>query len=119
MNIGEVSKELGLSIDTLRYYEKIGLIQTVKKKDGRRKYSEKDIKNIRFILCMKSAGLSLKDIGKFLSYYEQGDKTIDLRLNILKKQKEILEKEIEEKKETLNYLNYKINLYESKRINEN
>lgn len=119
MNIGEVSKELGLSIDTLRYYEKIGLIQTVNKKGGRRKYSENDIKNIRFILCMKSTGLSLKDVGKFLDYYEQGDKTIDLRLDILKKQKEILEKEIEEKKETLNYLNYKINLYESKRINEN
>lgn len=115
MNIGEVAKELGLSIDTLRYYEKMGLIKRVNKVNGKREYSEDDIKDLKFILCMKSAGLSLKDIKKFLEYHEEGDKTVGLRLDMLQKQKEVLEKEIKEKQETLNYLNYKIDLYEKRK----
>ena len=119
MNIGEVAKELGLSIDTLRYYEKMGLIKKVNKVDGKRKYSDKDVKDLNFILCMKSAGLSLKDIKKFLEYYEQGDITLNLRINMLKNQREILQREIKEKKETLDYLNYKIDLYEKRKGEKN
>ena len=110
MNIGEVAKELNLSIDTLRYYEKMGLIKEINKVNGKREYSEENFKDLRFILCIKSAGLSLKDIKKFLKYYEQCDDTLDLRINILEKQRTILESEIKEKQETLNYLNYKIDL---------
>ena len=51
--------------------------------DGKRKYSDKDVKDLKFILCMKSAGLSLNDIKKFLEYYEQGDITLNLRINML------------------------------------
>ena len=119
MNIGEVAKELGLSIDTLRYYEKMGLIKKVNKVDGKRKYSDKDVKDLRFILCMKSAGLSLNDIKKFLEYYEQGDITLNLRINMLENQREILQREIKEKKETLDYLNYKIDLYEKRKGEKN
>ena len=115
MNIGEVAKELNLSIDTLRYYEKMGLIKEINKVNGKREYSEENIKDLKFILCMKSAGLSLKDIKKFLKYYEQGDDTLDLRINILEKQRTILESEIKEKQETLNYLNYKVDLYEKRK----
>ena len=115
MNIGEVAKELNLSIDTLRYYEKMGLIKEINKVNGKREYSEENIKDLKFILCMKSAGLSLKDIKKFLKYYEQDDDTLDLRINILEKQRTILESEIKEKQETLNYLNYKIDLYEKRK----
>ena len=110
MNIGEVAKELNLSIDTLRYYEKMGLIKEINKVNVKREYSEENNKDLKFILCMKSAGLSLKDIKKFLKYYEQCDDTLDLRINILEKQRTILESEIKEKQETLNYLNYKIDL---------
>ena len=81
----------------------------------KREYSEENIKDLKFILCMKSAGLSWKDIKKFLKYYEQGDDTLDLRINILEKQRTILESEIKEKQETLNYLNYKIDLYEKRK----
>ena len=115
MNIGVVAKELNLSIDTLRYYEKMGLIKKVNKVDGKRKYSDKDVKDLKFILCMKSAGLSLNDIKKFLEYYEQGDITLNLRINMLENQREILQREIKEKKETLDYLNYKIDLYEKRK----
>ena len=110
-----MAKELNLSIDTLRYYEKMGLIKEINKVNGKREYSEENIKDLKFILCMKSAGLSLKDIKKFLKYYEQDDDTLDLRINILEKQRTILESEIKEKQEILNYLNYKIDLYEKRK----
>ena len=111
MTIGEVALKFNVSIDTLRYYEKLGLIKNVNKVSGKRIYNDDNIKDLKFVLCMKLAGLSLKDIILFLNYYEQGDETIDLRLEMLKKQKNILMEEIKEKKETLDYLNYKIDLY--------
>lgn len=114
MKIGDVVKEFNLSVDTLRYYEKIGLIDNVNKVSGVRVYNEDDMQRIKFILCMKSAGLSLEDIGKFIMYTKKDDENCELRLEILKKQKDILLLEIEEKKKTLDYLNYKINLYEGK-----
>ena len=114
MTIGEVAKEFDLSLDTLRYYEKIGLLSNVSKVSGRRNYTDDNINEIKCILCMKNAGLSLNDILKFTKYSREGDKTLPKRLDILKKQKEVLVSEIEEKKETLDYLNYKINLYEGK-----
>ncbi len=114
MTIGEVARKFDLSLDTLRYYEKVGLISPVSKVSGRREYSDENINELKFVLCMKNAGLSLKDILKFTEYGKKGDETLPERLDILKKQREVLTSEIEEKKETLNYLNYKINLYEGK-----
>ncbi len=115
MSIGEVARELDLSIDTLRYYEKIGLLKNINKINGKREYTDENIKDLKFILCMKSAGLSLMDIKKFLKYYEEGNETLDLRIDMLKNQKIVLEKEIKEKQDTLDYLNYKIDLYEKRK----
>ena len=115
MTIGEIARKFDLSLDTLRYYEKVGLISPVSKVSGRREYSDENINELKFVNTRSSvAGLSLKDILKFTEYGKKGDETLPERLDILKKQREILTSEIEEKKETLNYLNYKINLYEGK-----
>ncbi len=111
MKIKEVSEKYNLSADNLRYYEKLGLIDNVNKISGVRNYNEEDCSRIEFIICMKHAGLSLEDIKIFINLNKEGDKTISKRLEILKNQKIILENEIKKKKETLDYLNYKINLY--------
>ena len=115
MNIGEVSKKYDISIDTLRYYEKIGLIDKVKKVGGKRCYNTEDISRIEFIKCMKNAGFMLDDIDKFMTLYKMGDKTLDDRINMLLNKKEKLLEEKEEKKKTLEFLNYKINLYKGKK----
>lgn len=111
MKISEVSKKYNISADTLRYYEKLGLIDSVNKNLGVRNYTKEDCIRIEFIICMKHAGLSLENIKKFIDLNKEGDKTIPARLEILEHQKIILEREIENKKQTLDYLNYKINLY--------
>ena len=115
MKISEVSKKYNLPADTLRYYEKLGLIDNVTKESGVRNYSEEDCSRIEFIICMKHAGLSLEDIKRFIDLNKLGDKTIPERLEILEHQKVILEAEIKKKEETLDYLNYKIKLYKGKR----
>ena len=62
MKINEVSKKFNISIDTLRYYEKIGLIEPIKRENGILNYQKEDLENIEFIICMKEAGLTIQAI---------------------------------------------------------
>lgn len=114
MKIGDVSKELGIPSATLRYYEQIGLLGNIKKKSGIRDYSEEDIERLKFIICMKKAGFPLDAIVTFLNLYHDKEHGEEKRLEMLLKQKETLLKEMKEKEETLDFLNYKIDLYTKK-----
>lgn len=118
MLIGEVSKKYNISIETLRFYDKIGLL-TVERKNNRRYYSEKDIQRLQSIMAMKEMSFSLEEIKKILEIDERIDKglengtinheDIQILLNeVRKKQTEILEKERELKK-VKNQLNIIIN----------
>lgn len=113
MTIAEVSKKYNLSTDTLRYYEKAGLIDQVNKdKSGRRDYQEADLRRINFIKCMRAAGLSIELIKKYVDLYHEGKETTGQRKELLIKQKNILEEKIKNMNETLDYLNNKINNYD-------
>ena len=80
MMIAEVSKRFGLSPDTLRYYERVGLIPPVNRTaSGIRDYTEEDCRWIEFIKCMRGAGLSIEVLIKYVSLFQQGDATIDQR----------------------------------------
>lgn len=111
MTIGEVSRKCNISPDTLRYYEKIGLMNKVTKHNGKRSYGNDDIKQIEFIKCMKNAGFLLDDIIKFMDLYNKGDDTLNQRIKMLLEKKSKLKDEIEEKKNTLAFLNHKIDVY--------
>lgn len=123
MTIAEVSKLYGLSADTLRYYEKIGLIDPVSKDtSGRRDYQEKDLRRIHFLKCMRMAGLSIELLKQYVDLFHEGEKTIPVRKEILYKQKTIIEEKMTELQTTLDYLNHKIEVYEDtlvKREKEN
>lgn len=114
MTISEVSEKYNIPSITLRYYEKIGLIETVIKTNGKRVYQQKDLERIEFIMCFKNAGLALKDILYFIELYNQGDSTILERIKFLSTKKESLKKDIEEKQKSLDYLDYKIKYYQEK-----
>jgi DNA-binding transcriptional MerR regulator len=80
MTIAEVSKKFGLSPDTLRYYERIGLIPRVNRNEsGIRDYTEEDCKWIEFIKCMRSAGVQVETLVEYVTLLQQGDKTIEAR----------------------------------------
>ena len=87
MKIAEVSEKFGLSADTLRYYERIGLIPAVTRgQNGIRDYTETDIKRVEFVKCMRSAGLSIETLIEYMSLLQQGDQTIETRKELLKEQ---------------------------------
>ena len=113
MTIKEVSEELEITQDTLRYYEKIGMIPPVTRTEGGiRDYQEKDIAWVKLATCMRSAGLPVKVMIDYLNLYKQGDSTIQERCNLLKEQRTKLLEQKKQIEETLEKLNYKIAKYE-------
>ncbi len=117
MTITEVSKKYDLSADTLRYYERIGLIPPVNRnKSGIRDFTEEDCKWVEFIKCMRGAGLSIEVLTEYVQLFQQGNSTIKARKQLLVEQRSQLIGRIEEMKETLNRLDAKIDGYEEKFI---
>jgi DNA-binding transcriptional MerR regulator len=113
MKIGEVSQKTEISIDTLRYYEKVGLIPTISRNGhGVRDYSEADLRWIDFIKRMRGAGLPIDVLTEYVDLVVQGDATIEARKAILKEQRELLGERIKEMQLTILYLDYKIRIYE-------
>lgn len=113
MTISEVSKKYDLSADTLRYYERVGLLPSVNRSpSGIRNYTEEDCRWIEFIKCMRNAGLSIEVLLEYVTLFQQGDETIEKRKNLLIEQRRQLTEKMEEMQRTLDHLNYKIGLYE-------
>lgn len=113
MTITEVSKKFNLSQDTLRYYERIGLIPSVNRnKSGIRDYTEEDCRWVEFVKCMRSAGLPIEILIEYVSLFQQGDETVEARKELLIEQRNQLEAKMEDMKKTLERLDYKISRYE-------
>ncbi len=114
MRIAEVCERYGISHDTLRYYERIGLIPPVNRSEsGVRDYNELDIRRVEFIKCMRSAGLPIEALIEYVGLVQQGDQTIEARKEILKEQRALLAVRMAEMQKTLDLLDYKINVYEN------
>lgn len=113
MKIAEVSEKYGISIDTLRYYERIGLLPRVhRSENGIREYGELDLRRVEFIKCMRSAGLPVEVLIDYMQLIEQGDSTIEARKEILAEQRDLLVARIQQLQKTLDLLNHKIEVYE-------
>ncbi len=114
MKIAEVSERYDISTDTLRYYERVGLIPPVNRSEsGIRDYNELDLRRVDFIKCMRSAGLPIEVLIEYVALVQKGDKTIEARKEILKEQRDLLAERIQEMQKTLDLLNHKIQVYEN------
>lgn len=114
MTINEVSKKYNVSPDTLRYYERIGVIPEVhRNSSGIRDYTDNDLRWVELALCMRNAGLSIETLVEYQRLYQQGDDTIKARLNLLNEQMEILENQKKQIEETMDRLSYKISRYQN------
>lgn len=114
MTISEVSRNFEISADTLRYYERIGLLPPVpRNKSGVRNYDEESCGWIEFIKCMRSAGLPIEVLIEYVSLFRQGEQTTSVRKEMLIEQRAILLQKIIEMQKTLERLDYKISLYEN------
>ena len=114
MHISEVSEKCDISPDTLRYYERIGLLPPVRRsKSGLRDYDETDVAWVEFIKCMRTAGLPIEQLVKYVQLFPQGDATHDERKQILLDQRQEIAARIAEMQNTLDLLDRKIDRYES------
>jgi MerR family transcriptional regulator, aldehyde-responsive regulator len=113
MTIAQISKRFDLSQDTLRYYERIGLLPSVNRnKSGIRDYTDEDCKWVEFIKCMRGAGLAIEVLIEYVSLFQQGDATHEVRKELLIEQRRQLAGRIEEMQKTLGKLDGKIARYE-------
>lgn len=113
MTIMEISEACGLSRDTLRYYERVGLIPRVTRdKSGNREYSEKDRGWVDFIKCMRGAGIPIEILIDYVQMFENGDATRETRKALLTEQRDLLAERIAVMQKTLERLNYKISNYD-------
>lgn len=113
MTIAEVSKKYDLTPDTLRYYERIGLLTKVpRNQNGIRNYDETSCKRIEFIKCMRNAGVEIEILIEYMTLFEQGKSTVEARKKLLEEQREKLLEKQKNITETLKRLNYKIELYD-------
>jgi MerR family transcriptional regulator, aldehyde-responsive regulator len=114
MRIAEVSKRYDISPDTLRYYERVGLLPPVNRTEsGIRDFNEDDIKRVEFVKCMRSAGLPIEVLTEYIQLAQIGDSTIEHRIQILEDERSKLIGRMAEMQKTLDRLNYKISLYET------
>lgn len=113
MTIKEVSEKYAITQDTLRYYERVGVIPAVTRTSGGiRDYREEDLKWVELAVCMRNAGLPIESLIEYQRLYQAGDSTIPARLELLTGQMEVLQKQKEQIEETIDRLAYKISRYE-------
>lgn len=119
ITIKEVSEKFDLSKDTLRFYEKKGLIGPIKKTSGGiRDYGEEDFARIEFIKCMRAAELPIDVLKEYMDLFDEGDKTLAKRKRLLEEQRKILKDKIDKMNLAYEKLNYKIDLYYKGKLDE-
>lgn len=112
MTIREVSQKYGLTADTLRYYERIGLIPPVpRNKSGARDYGEASCQWVELMKCMRAAGVQIEALIEYAALAQQGDDTLEARRTLLVRQREQLTARMEDMQASLDRLDYKIDLY--------
>ena len=109
MTIAEVSRKFGLSADTLRYYERIGLIPAVPRaQNGIRDYDENSCRWIELMKCLQAAGVRIETLVEYVALFEQGDETADARKALLEEQRDRLTAHIAQMQQSLDRLSSKI-----------
>ena len=112
MKIAEVSKKYNLTEDTIRYYEKIGLIPRVPRtKSGIREFDDESCRWVEFIKCMRNSGMTIEVLTEYVNLYKQGEGTAEARKQLLIEQRKNLVKKQEEITNTIKRLDYKIEIY--------
>jgi len=113
-SIGEVAKELSLTVYTLRYYDKEGLMPFVDRTpSGTRVFKESDIEALKIIECLKSTGMPIKEIKAFIDWCSEGDSTLKQRYEMFIERKASVEAQMEELKKTMNLIDHKCWYYKT------
>jgi len=110
--IGQMTALVGVSVDTLRFYERCGLIPGVARRpNGHRCYDERDVAWVRMLTALRSAGMSIGTLQRFVRLSQQGDDTLAARCDLLAEHREVLRARIAELDGHLKLLDDKLAIY--------
>ena len=113
-SIGEVAERLNLTTSTIRYYDKEGLLPFIERKQsGIRVFSESDLSMLQLVECLKSTGMSIKDIKQFSYWCSLGDETLQERYDMFLDRKDCVKNQIKELEKTLQLIDHKCWYYET------
>nr|WP_145163652.1 MerR family transcriptional regulator [Paenibacillus terrae] len=113
-SISEAAKQLNLTIYTLRYYDKEGLLPLVERTaSGKRLFKESDIEALKVIECLKTTGMPIKEIKNFISWCSEGDTTLKQRYDMFLERKAAVEAQMEELKKTMEVIEHKCFYYKT------
>jgi len=113
-SIGEIANLTGISISTLRYYDREGMFPDMERSSGGiRVFSDREVNTIRVIECLKTAGMSIKDIKEFLAWCKEGDSSLQKRREMFHNRLKEVEAQIETLQKTMNTLKYKCWYYDT------
>ena len=112
--IKEMSRLTGLAASTLRYYDKQGLLPSLRRDmNNVRIFTDDDYTQIKLITCLKKSGLSIKDIKNFIDMSDRGDEALNERLEIFHRRRELLREDLKNLQEVLDVIEYKCWYYET------
>ncbi|CDQ39949.1 MULTISPECIES: MerR family transcriptional regulator [Virgibacillus] len=113
-SISEVAKELNLTVYTLRYYDKEGLLPFVERTaSGTRAFKESDIDALKVIECLKATGMPIKEIKNFIDWCSEGDSTLRQRFDMFMERKATVESQLEELNKTMELIKHKCWYYKT------
>lgn len=113
LTIQQVAEATGLSVHTLRYYERIGLIHAIGRAENtHRRYSMDDVGWIEFLNKLRATGMSIQHMQVYAELQRQGDSTLPQRLQMLKDLKDHVEAHIDELNDHLKVIRYKVEVYQ-------
>ncbi len=113
-SIGEMANLAGISISTLRYYDREGLFPNLERSSGGiRRFTGNEIDTLRIIECLKTSGLSIKEIKLFLDWCQEGDSALQKRRDLFYERLAVVTKQMEELQKTMNTLRFKCWYYDT------
>ncbi len=113
-SIGEVANITGITISTLRYYDREGMFPNMERSNGGiRMFSDTEIETLHIIECLKNSGLSIKDIKQFLNWCQEGDSSLQKRRDMFYERLEVVDKQMKELQNTMNTIKFKCWYYDT------
>lgn len=113
-SIGEFAKITGISVPTLRYYDKEGLFPTMGRTDsGIRIFSDNELGAVKVIECLKSSGMQIKDIKQYMVWDTEGDSTLEVRRELFYDKRQVVEDQIKTLEKTLAMIKFKCWYYDT------
>jgi len=111
-SIGEVAEKFGLSVPTLRYYDKEGLIPNLKKNSaGVRRFTDENLSTLQIVECVKNAGMPIKEIKQFIKWTTEGDDSLQERFDMFLQLRLSVQEQMRQLQETLDVINFKCEYY--------